>query len=314
MSRNTRASSVPAAGQAASMLRVVLAALLIGAAEAHAANTVRLPDWVCAHADALFVDGFSGAAAVVRQSSGGAGGAAPGAQSRTVNVPGYGSHTYYLYVPTRHASIRPMPVLLALHGAAGSASMAQLAAQWLRDDWITAAEAGGFLVVAPAATGSSGGWVVPPPSPSDYSIFEAALADAEAAYDIDRSRRIGWGFSAGAHVMHDLGFNHYSATLHIDTLAAFAVGAGTMSALACGPEPDCTAMVSSASRKIPVSIHIGDSDPVQPYAAADRGRLLAQGWVEGDTLFYTPFAGGHEYHYSHLAQVWSDLCRFQVLP
>lgn len=281
---------------------------------AQAATTVRLPAWVCAHPDALFVDGFAGAATVLRQPSAGSGGAAPGNQSRTVTVPGYGTHTYHLYVPTRHASIRPMPVLLALHGAAGSPADAQLAAQWLRNDWSSVAETGGFVVVAPAATGASGGWIVPPPYPGDYDVFEAVLADVEAAYDIDRSRRIGWGFSAGAHVMHDLAFNTYSAQIHIDTLAAYAIGAGAMAALACGSPADCSAMLAAASRKIPVSIHIGNSDPLQPYAAADRDRLLGNGWVEGDTLFYTPFTGGHEYHGVHLAQVWSDLCRFQVLP
>lgn len=311
---NPEAPSRLAATPSAAALLAVLAALMIATADGRAANTVRLPDWVCAHPDALFVDGFSGAAAVVRQRSGGSGGAAPGAQARTVNVPGYGAHTYYLYLPTRHASIRPMPVLLALHGAAGSSAMAQLAAQWLRDDWIAAAEAGGFVVVAPAATGNHGGWVVPPPSPSDYSVFEAVRADVETAYDIDTSRRVGWGFSAGAHVMYDLGFNHYSATIHIDTMAAFAVGAGTMSVLACNPEPGCAGMLAAASRKLPLSIHIGNSDPLQPDAAADRARLVSHGWVEGDTLFYTPFAGGHEYHLSHLAQVWSNLCPFQVLP
>lgn len=279
-----------------------------------AATTVRLPDWVCAQPDALFVDGFQGAQPVVRQPSGGSGGAAPGGQSRTVAVAGYGSHTYHLYVPTRHASIRPMPVLLALHGAAGSPADAQLAAQWLRNDWSAAAEAGGFIVVAPAATGASGGWIVPPPYPGDYDVFEAVLADVEAAYDIDRSRRIGWGFSAGAHVMHDLAFNTYSAQIHIDTLAAYAVGAGAMQALACWSPASCSTMLAAASRRIPVSIHIGSSDPLEPYSSADRARLLANGWVEGDTLFYTPFVGGHEYSTAHLAQVWARLCPFQVLP
>lgn len=281
-----------------------------------AATTVRLPGWVCAHPDALFVDGFAGGASVVRQPSAGSGGAAPGSHSRVVAVPGYGTHTYHLYVPSRHASIRPMPVLLALHGAAGSPADAQLAAQWLRNDWSAVAEAGGFVVVAPAATGASGGWIVPPPSPSDYDLFEAVIADVEAAYDIDRSRRIGWGFSAGAHVMHDLAFNRYSAQINLDTLAAYAVGAGAMEALACWNAASCSAMLASAaaSRRIPVSSHIGNSDPLHSYATNDRARLLANGWVEGDTLFYTTFVGGHEYSSAHLAQVWSNLCPFQVLP
>lgn len=289
-----------------------MALVLLAAWPVQAATTVRLPPWVCAHSDALFVDGFSGGAAVVRDGSGGSGGAA-GTQSRTVSVPGWGNHAYVLYVPTRQASLRPMPVLLALHGAAGSPGDAQLAAQWLRDAWAPLAEAHGFVVVAPAATGALGGWIVPPPYPSDYDIMEAALADVENAYDIDRSRRIGWGFSAGAHVMYDLAFNAYSPQINIGTLAAVAIAAGTMEALACYPH-QCPGMLAAASRRIPVSIHIGNSDPLHPYALNDRDRLQQHGWVQGQTLFFTQFTGGHEFHPGHLAQVWTDLCPFQVRP
>lgn len=294
----------------------VLMVALCAATTASAATTVRLPVWLCAHPDALLVDGFQGADAVARRPSAGSGGSAPGVQSRSVTVPGYGTHTYHLYVPTRHASIRPMPVVMALHGAAGSPADAQLAAQWLRDDWSAAAEAGGFVIVVPAATGASGGWIVPPPAPSDYDILEAVFADLEGAYDIDRSRRIGWGFSAGAHVMHDLAFNRFSEYINLDTLAAYAIGAGAMQALACSGPTSCSTMIATAAatRRIPVSLHIGTSDPLLSYATADHQRLLDHGWVDGQTVFYTPFVGGHEYHSGHLTQVWADLCPFQVQP
>lgn len=301
----------------ARLARVAVLIVAICAATAtSAATTVRLPGWVCAHPDALLVDGFQGASAVVRRPSAGSGGAAPGVQSRSVTVPGYGTHTYHLYVPTRHASIRPMPVVMVLHGAAGSPADAQLAAQWLRDDWSAAAEAGGFVIVAPAAMGASGGWIVPPPAPSDYDILEAVFADLEGAYDIDRSRRIGWGFSAGAHVMHDLAFNRFSEYINLDTLAAYAIGAGAMEALACSGPTSCSTMIATAAatRRIPVSLHIGTSDLLLSYATADRQRLLDDGWVDGQTVFYTSFVGGHEYHSGHLAQVWADLCPFQVQP
>jgi hypothetical protein len=55
-------------------------------------------------------------------------------------------------------------------------------------------------------------WLVPPTSgPSDYDMFaRRSRNDLESAYNIERTRIYGWGFSAGAHVMHDLAINTYS--------------------------------------------------------------------------------------------------------
>lgn len=125
-------------------------------------------------------------------------------QSRSIIVPGYGTHTIHLRVPASYSPTRPVPMVLALHGQAGSPSAANTAAQAVRNAWAAVADANGFIVIAPVATGGSGGWLAPPPNPSDYSIMAAAIADVESAYNIDMSRRIGWGFSAGGHVMHDI--------------------------------------------------------------------------------------------------------------
>ena len=71
------------------------------------------------------------------------------------------------------------------------------------------------------------------------------------------------------------------------------------------------------------NVQVKDGATFRSYHSTVEGNVQADGfkyvrytygWVEGDTLFYTPFTGGHEYHGVHLAQVWSDLCRFQVLP
>lgn len=286
-------------------------------ATAEAASTHRLPDWVCAHPDAIFVDSFEGADSVVRLPSNGSGGAI-GNVTRTISVPGYGAHNVYVFVPPSYSPTRPMPLVLALHGQAGSSSAAQTAAQAVRTAWSSVANANGFIVIAPVGTGSSGSWNPPnlppaPPGASDYDIFSAAIADVEAAYNIDRSRRIGWGFSAGGHVMHDLVLQPYVLPITIDTFAAYAVSAGDLEGLACNPGT-CNALVASVSRKIPIDIHIGSSDPLLPYAQNDRSRFLANGWVNSSNLWFTTFTGGHTYATSQLSQIWTNLCAFQVLP
>ncbi len=297
---------------ARAILFLVVAALVVDAAGA--AETVRLPSWVCEHPDALFIDGFAGVAARIRLPSGGDGGPSPGSFVRTLAVPGYGTRSYYVHVPAGYAQVKPVPLLLALHGAAGSSAAARMAAEALRDDWRPAADAGGFLVAAPVAGGASGGWIAPPPGPSDYDLFEALIADLEAAYEVDRSRRIGWGFSAGAHVMHDLVLNRFSDEVNIDSLAAVAIHAGAMQALACTSPSQCHELVAAMPRRLPMAFLVGDADPMRPYVQADHARLLANGWSNGVDAFWHPFVGGHTYTQGHLAEAWQRLCPFQVLP
>jgi len=286
---------------------------MIAAPRLHAATTAVLPAWVCAHPDAIFIDGFQPATGITRLPSNGSGGAL-GSISRTVSVPGYGTHTFYLRVPASYSPSHPVPLVLALHGQAGSPAAASTAAQSVRNTWASIADANGFIVIAPVATGSSGGWIAPPPNPSDYSIFAAAIADVEAAYNIDRSRRIGWGFSAGGHVMHDIMFNDFGAPVSIDTFAAYSVSAGALEAFACTSPSTCNALVATASRHIPIDIHVGNSDPLLPYATSDRNIFTNNGWVLSQDLWFTTFTGGHTYAASHLTEAWSHLCPFQALP
>lgn len=280
-----------------------------------AATTSTLPPWVCAHPDAIFVDGFQTAAAITRLPSHGSGGAT-GSVSRSIIVPGYGTHTIHLRVPASYSPTRPVPMVLALHGQAGSPSAANTAAQAVRNAWAAVADANGFIVIAPVATGGSGGWLAPPPNPSDYSIMAAAIADVESAYNIDMSRRIGWGFSAGGHVMHDIMLNDFGAPISIDTFAAYSVSAGILQGLACDGlnAAQCNALVGAASRQIPVDIHVGTTDSLLPYATSDRNIFDANGWVLNNDLWFTTFVGGHTYATSQLDEIWGHLCPFQALP
>ncbi len=297
--------------------RTILLALALVAASVPAATTVQLPAWVCARPDALFIDGFQTAAAVTRLPSNGSGGAL-GPSTRTVTAAGYGTQSVYAYVPPNHSPTQPMPLVLALHGQAGSAAAADAQAQAVRNAWASVAATQGFIVIAPVGAGASGSWNVPdvPDEPSDYSIFAAAIADAEAAWNIDRSRRIGWGFSAGGHVMHDLVFNHYSTQVTIDSFAAYAVSAGTLAGLACAglSSAQCSTLVAAAPRPIPLDLHVGNGDPLVNAVLDDNDRLLANGWTDNVTLWLTLFVGNHVYSSTHAAQIWTNLCPFQALP
>lgn len=278
------------------------------------ASTGTLPRTTCDAPLALFVDGLEGDAAIVREPSAGTGGVFPGAVTRSVTVMGVGK-SYYLQVPPSYDPQRPLPLLIALHGAAGSPAAAQTAAQQLRSSWGVVGDAEGFIVAAPVASGGSGGWIVPPPSPSDYDTFAAVLTDAAAHYNIDRSRVLLWGFSAGAHVAHDMVLGPYSPGFHIDDVAGYAVAAGVLPALACSGmnAAACDALLANA-RKIPLWLQVGSSDPLRATMQQDRARFLAQGWVDGETLRYTEFSGGHTYSQAQLAATWAFLCPFQRLP
>ncbi len=292
-------------------------ALAVGAGSAGATTTVRLPNWVCARPDALFIDGFQVAPSVVRLPSNGSGGAL-GNSTRIVTAPGFGTRTVYAHVPPAYSPTQPMPLVLALHGQAGSPAAADAQAQAVRTAWASVAATQGFIVIAPVASGASGGWIVPeiPDEPSDYAIFAAAIADAEAAWNVDRSRRIGWGFSAGGHVMHDLVLNDYSTQVTIDTFASYAISAGTLAGLACSglSAAQCDALVAGAARRIPIDFHVGNSDPFYAQAFADSERFLANGWTDSTDLWFTPFPGGHTYASAQFAQIWTNLCPFQALP
>lgn len=296
--------------------RLFACACIAGASPilATAATTNTLPPWVCAHPDAIFVDGFQPAVAVTRLPSNGSGGAI-GSVSRSVVVPGYGTHTVHLYVPASYSPNHPVPLVLALHGAGGPGS-ANSAALSVRNTWSSIADANGFIVVAPVGTGASGGWNGPPLNPSDYNIFAAAIADAQAAYNIDTSRRIGWGFSAGGNVMHDIMFNDSGAPVSIDTFAAYSVSAGILDDLACEglDASQCNTLVGAASRHIPIDIHIGNGDPWVSYALSDHDIFQANGWVLNNNLWFILFVGGHNFTAIQLGQVWTHLCPFQALP
>ncbi|MBX3458490.1 MAG: hypothetical protein KF696_00840 [Planctomycetes bacterium] len=221
--------------------------------------------------------------------SGGSGGSYPGNQQRIVST-AYGNQTYYLYIPSSYNPSTPMPVLFGFHGAGGSGT-APAAAQQVRNDWATVAATGNFIVVAQAATGSGGGWV---PS-TDTDILNSILTDVLGAYNIEQKRIYAWGFSAGAHYAHALCLNNSGY------FAAYGISAGALQALAGTSAP------AAAARKIPCSLYVGNSDPLQPNVNSDRQTFLNAGWTLNTNLWYTEFSGGHTYSTSHLSAIWGHI-------
>jgi len=281
---------------------------LFAAGPARAASTVRLPGTACPHSDFLFADAFEPQPPVPHDPSNGSGGPYPGDVTRSVVVSGLGTRTYYLHVPTGYDPAQALPLVLALRGAAPPSSMAA-AAQQVRANWSALADAHGFLVLAPVGNSTQGGWGVS----GDAAEIGAALDDAAAHYNIERSRVYLWGFSAGAHFGHTLALNK------TDYFAAYGTSAGMLEAHACTDDgfypPTCAALLAGTMPKIPVDIHIGTSDPLMqpPYTAAgDPQRFRDGGWVDGHTLFVTQFSGGHTYDTTHLAQIWNRLCSFAL--
>lgn len=281
------------------------------AAPAGAASTVRLPPGVCSGAggDRIFGDGFD-ASAIPHDPSNGSGGPFPGNVTRTIAVTGLGNRSYYLHLPPDYTPTRSWPLLLALRGSTSPASMAT-AAQQVRSDWSGWADGGGFIVLAPVGTSTQGGWG----ASGDGAELSAALDDAFANYNVERSRIYLWGFSAGAHFGHALALNN------TDFFAAYGVSAGSLEQYACTDDgsypPTCAALLSGAQPKIPVDIHLGTTDPLAspPYTAAgDPARFQSHGWVSGQTLFYTSFNGGHTYTTAQLGQIWGNLCGFALGP
>jgi poly(3-hydroxybutyrate) depolymerase len=286
-----------------------------------AVQTVKLSAGTCVYPDSVFGGGFD--TAPTNPSNGGGG--AVGSITRNVHVAGLGgtlTQAYYLYVPANYTPARTWPVLLALHGVA---PYPDTYAASVRDDWSSAASAGGFIVAAPVAhdvlynnnVPYAASWLVPPTvGPNDYDEFAAILSDLEAAYNVERTRIYGWGFSAGGHVMHDLGVNTYSSAFNASTMAAYGVSAGDLHGLACQNLSDaqCNALLAALPRKIPVDIHIGESDPNYPYAQTDHARFVASGWSNAETIFYSAFLGGHDYTVTQLGDIWHNLCPNAVTP
>jgi poly(3-hydroxybutyrate) depolymerase len=281
--------------------------MLCFALPAGAASTVVLPTSSCSGSDTILRDGFEATPAIPHVPSNGSGGAYPGNVTRTIDVPGLGSRTYYLRLPPDYTPTRSWPLLLALRGQSLPTAAA---AMQVRSDWSGIADHGGFIVAAAVGNSTQGGWG----ANGDAAELSAVVDDAFAHYNVEQSRIYLWGFSAGAHYAHALALDN------TDLFAAYGVSAGALTQYACSDDssfqPTCAALLAGAQPKIPVDIHLGNSDPLytQYGAGNDPMRFESGGWVLGQNLFYTLFIGGHEYTAAQLGEIWNNICPFALQP
>jgi poly(3-hydroxybutyrate) depolymerase len=154
------------------------------------------------------------------------------------------------------------------------------------------------MVMATSSAAEWGTWI------PDIAVprLDAAMEDALGAYNVEQSRMYVWGFSAGGHLAHGV------ALSNPDLYAAYSVSAGLLTAWAGSGAP----AEAAAIRRIPVDLHIGETDPMAGMVAGDRETFIAAGWVEGDTLSYVVFPDGHTALPSHPPEIWSFFERWTL--
>ena len=208
-----------------------------------------------------------------------------------------------------------MPVVIALHGTAGSPSRARTEARVVRDLWTGAANRHGFAVVAPVAGSSLGSWLAPDApgaAPGDYDVVAAVMSQLESRYDIERARRYLWGFSAGGHIALDLALNPWHEGFGRRQFAAIAINAGTLAGQACrgSTTSACDVALRDAFPRLPVQVLIGDLDPLVAQVVADAPRFRSQGWTNLRDYQLLTFGGGHWVEPTHPQQQWDWLCQY----
>ena len=265
------------------------------------AATQPVPAWRC-NADVLVASGFEDETPV--RASLGSGGAFPQQSQSSINSTS-GPVTYHYNIPADYSPNRPAPLIIALNGAAGPGGQ-PFAASDIRDAWALAGLSDA-IIVAQESSGSMGGWV---PS-TDLVKLRAVLASASALYNVDLNRIYGWGFSAGAHIMHGVALAPSGAP---NLFAGYGISAGALQAFAGVTAPQ------NAPRKVPLHIHQGINDGVVPLniVQADVVRFQDAGWISaagpGQNLYFETFEGGHEFESAHAQRIWANLCRFAEVP
>ena len=227
-----------------------------------------------------------------------------------------GERSYRISMPQDHAGTGPVGALIWAHGYRGSAAGVMRNRALRR----MASEAGLALI---AAQGVNGSWNLPngprtmdSTGAAEFAYFDAVLADATNRFDIDPSRVVASGFSAGGMMVW------YLACLHPQPFAAFVPFSGTYWK---EPPANCT----EPARSI-LHIH-GDADRTvplngRPIGETHQGRVMdalsqyrefggfgnpAQSKplnlscktrknASGNILEYCLFPGGHSFSTRHL--------------
>ena len=155
---------------------------------------------------------------------------------------------YLLHVPPGYDRTRPTPLVISLHGASLWPALQMKISQWNR-----VADAKGFIVVYPSASGFPKIWHVDrvPGLQDDVRFIADLIDDLKSRYNIDAARIYANGMSNGGGMAYVL-----SCTLS-DRIAAIGMVAAAQS-LAWDWCTD--------TRPVPMIEFHGTADPVIPYA------------------------------------------------
>lgn len=205
-------------------------------------------------------------------------------QQRTVASDGR-LWTYWRYVPRHTPDDRPMPVLVAVHGAGGT-GLDQIEA------WEPLAEANHIILLAPVIPNSPSAW--------DQLYYHpewihSAIEETAREYPVDGRRTYLWGYSAGGM------FAFYFAFLESRYFAAVGVHGGVI-------ENFKFQMADFAARKIPVAYYIGTRDRwwTLQQTRACRNALVTRGFP----VHYVELKGADHDFYARAPTITKDAWDF----
>lgn len=148
------------------------------------------------------------------------------------------TRAYYLYVPSTMKG--PAPLIVMLHGSNRTGVT-------LVEKWKDYAKKEGIIIAGPDATNLRG-WASPQDGP-DY--LHELVEELKSKHPINPRRVYLFGHSAGA------SFSLHMGLMESQYFAAVAIHAGAL-------RDQDMPVIELAKRKIPISMQIGDSDPLVP--------------------------------------------------
>jgi poly(3-hydroxybutyrate) depolymerase len=150
------------------------------------------------------------------------------------------TRAYYLYVPSTVKAPNLASLIVTLHGSNRTGIT-------LVEKWKDYAKKEGIILVGPDATNLRG-WGSPQDGPN---FLRDLVEELKVKYPINPRRVYLFGHSAGAI------FAIHMSLMESQYFAAAAVHAGALA-------DDDKGLIDLAKRKIPISIQVGDSDPLFP--------------------------------------------------
>lgn len=171
----------------------------------------------------------------------------PGTHQRTITVDKL-KRVHLIHVPPKYDPKKPMPLVLALHGAMMSGKLMELGTGLSKT-----ADANGFIVVYPNGTGLLPTWnagLFPGDinKVDDVNYLGKVLDDVESVLNVDKKRVYATGLSNGAMMCYRV------AAEMSERVAAVAPVAGAMAIEKYEPK-----------RPVPVMHFHGTKDPLVPY-------------------------------------------------